>query len=126
MDEETQRSRRATLISRTFVLLQFHEDCHPGERSATILRLRTDNPKESIEQLSARLSEQVGTPITPTSFRKALQHARHRFLDSLLGVIRADRPGLTPKQLQAEIESLGFGRFGKGRGLDDEGPDEDG
>jgi hypothetical protein len=126
MDEETRRSRRETLISRAFVLLQFHEDCDPEDRSAIFLRLRMANPKESIAHLSTRLSEQVGTPITPAAFRRALQQARHRFLDCLLGVIRSDRPGLTAKQLQAEIESLGFGRFGKGPGRDDEEPDKDG
>src|SRR4051812_13128811 len=64
---------REAVVKRVWSRLDTFEANTPKNRYSTVLRLRVNNPKASIEEIAARLGEQLKTPVTPEAFRKTLQ-----------------------------------------------------
>src|SRR3954449_778296 len=83
-DADYDRVWREVVIKRAMSRLETYEVNTPKNRYHTVLQLRRSNPKAPIEELSARLSEDLGTTITPEAFRKTLQRARTKFLELLI------------------------------------------
>jgi RNA polymerase sigma-70 factor (ECF subfamily) len=110
-DAEYDRVWREAIIRRVWSRLDSYEACTPKNRYAKVLHLRVNHPDASIEEIAERLSEQVGTPITPEAFRKTLQRARGKFLELLIEELRATIHPATTEDIEAEIFDLGLGNL---------------
>ncbi|WP_435007462.1 RNA polymerase sigma factor [Tundrisphaera lichenicola] len=100
---------REAVLKRALTRLETYESQTTKNRYATVLNLRRDYPKESIETIARKLSEQVGTTITPESFRKTLQRARNKFFELLIQELRETIHPSTDDDIEDEIQALGLG-----------------
>jgi RNA polymerase sigma-70 factor (ECF subfamily) len=71
-----------------------------------VLRVRVEEPYLPSPEMSARLTEQFGRPMTPEYVRKALQRARAGFADALLACVAESLPDAGEDELEAELRAL--------------------
>lgn len=103
---------REAVVKRVWSRLETYEASTPKNRYATVLHLRVASPKgTSSEELAARLSERIGTRVTPDAFRKILQRARAKFLELLIQELRETIHPATPEDIEVEINDLGLGHL---------------
>ena len=102
---------REAVMKRVWSRLEMYEVSTPNNRYSKVLRLRTTNPKASIEVLATRLSEQIQSQVTPEAFRKTLQRARTKFLELLVLELRETIHPAEPEDIEAEIHDLGLGNL---------------
>jgi RNA polymerase sigma-70 factor (ECF subfamily) len=110
-DEEFDHVWRKVVIDRVIGRLETYEVSTPKNRYATVLHLRLDSPDAPIEDLAQRLSQQVGTKVSPEAFRKTLQRARAKFVELLIQELRETIHPAEPDDIEAEIFDLGLGNF---------------
>jgi RNA polymerase sigma factor (sigma-70 family) len=110
-DVEYDRVWREAIIRRVWSRLDTFEATTPKNRYASVLHLRVENPHAPIEDLSERLSQQIGSKISPEAFRKTLQRARAKFLELLIEELRVTIHPATPADIEAEIFDLGLGNL---------------
>src|SRR5262245_28035579 len=108
-DEDFDRVGREAVINRVWSRLETYEATTPKNRYATVLQLRRDHPKASIEEIAEKLSAITHAPVRPEAFRKNLQRARAKFIELLILELRETiRSGRT-EDVEAEIYDLGLG-----------------
>ena len=110
-DLEYDRVWREAVIKRVWSRLETYEASTPKNRYATVLHLRVASPKASIDEIAARLGQQLGTRVSPEAFRKTLQRARGKFLELLVQELRETIHPATPEDIEAEIFDLGLGHI---------------
>jgi RNA polymerase sigma-70 factor (ECF subfamily) len=110
-DADYDRVWREVVIKRAMARLETYEINTPKNRYHSVLQLRRTHPKAPIEDLSSRLSEQIGTPVSPEAFRKTLQRARTKFLELLIQELRETIHPSEPEDVEAEIFDLGLGHL---------------
>jgi len=110
-DDEYDQVWREAIINRVLARLDTYEANTLKNRYATVLRLRIDHPKESIEELAQRLTGRIGTGVTPEAFRKTLQRARSKFCELLKLELRETIHPAGPEDIEAEINDLGLGQL---------------
>jgi RNA polymerase sigma factor (sigma-70 family) len=110
-DEDFDRVWRETVISRVWSRLETYQASTPKNRYATVLQLRRDFPKASIEEIAAKLGVMIRTQVTPEAFRKNLQRARAKFIDLLVQELRETIHPTSNDDVEAEIFDLGLGRL---------------
>lgn len=108
-DLEFDRVWRRAVINRAFLRLATYEVTTPKNKYHTVLRLRQENPKASIDELARRLGEQTGTAVTSEAFRKTLQRARFKYFELLKQELRDTIHPAGPEEIEAEIFDLGLG-----------------
>jgi len=102
---------REAVLKRALLRLETYEASTPNNRYATVLRLRRDYPKQSIDSIVQKLAEQTGVKVTPESFRKTLQRARAKFFDLLIQELRETVHPATEQDIEDEIQALGLGQL---------------
>jgi RNA polymerase sigma factor (sigma-70 family) len=110
-DEDFDRVWREAVINRVWSRLETYQATTPKNRYATVLQLRRDFPKASIEEISEKLSEIIRTPIRPEAFRKNLQRARAKFIELLIQELRETIRSSRNEDIEAEIFDLGLGHL---------------
>jgi RNA polymerase sigma-70 factor (ECF subfamily) len=110
-DEDFDRLWREAVINRVWARLETYQASTPKNRYATVLQLRRDFPKASIDEIAARLGERTRSPITPEAFRKNLQRARAKFIELLVLELRETIHPTSPDAIEAEIFDLGLGHL---------------
>jgi RNA polymerase sigma-70 factor (ECF subfamily) len=80
-----------------------------------VLNLKMENPDVPIEDLSRRLSQQIGCRVTPEAFRKTLQRARMKFRELLYQELKETIHPAEPEDIEAEILDLGLGHLFRNR-----------
>lgn len=110
-DADYDRVWREAVIKRVWTRLESYESSTAKNRYATVLHLRVENPKASIDEIAIRLSEQTRSPITPEAFRKTLQRARGKFLELLVTELRETIHPSNMEDIEAEIFDLGLGHL---------------
>jgi RNA polymerase sigma-70 factor (ECF subfamily) len=108
-DEDFDRVWRDVVLNRVWSRLETYQAQTPKNRYASVLQLRRDYPKASIEEIAERLSELTGSPVTPEAFRKNLQRARAKFIDLLILELRETIHPTNNEDVEAEIFDLGLG-----------------
>jgi RNA polymerase sigma-70 factor (ECF subfamily) len=75
-----------------------------------VLRLRTEQPELSSQELLERLNTQLAPtpPLTSAGMRKILQRAREQFTDLLVEEVARSLGAPSPDELEQEIIDLGF------------------
>jgi RNA polymerase sigma factor (sigma-70 family) len=110
-DADYDRVWREAVIKRVWSRLETYEAGTPKNRYASVLHLRVNNPKASIDEISQRLSQQTEMRITPEAFRKTLQRARGKFLELLIQELRETIHPANLEDIEAEIFDLGLGHL---------------
>jgi RNA polymerase sigma factor (sigma-70 family) len=110
-DADYDRVWREAVLKRALSRLETYELKTPKNRYATVLALRRDNQGKSIEEIATKLSERVGTKITPESFRKTLQRARGKYFELLIQELRDTIHPATDDDIEEEIKALGLGQY---------------
>lgn len=110
-DEDFDRVWREAVINRVWSRLETYQATTPKNRYATVLQLRRDFPKASIEEIAEKLSEIIRTPIRPEVFRKNLQRARAKFIELLIQELRETIRSSRNEDIEAEIFDLGLGHL---------------
>ncbi len=110
-DEDFDRVWREAVINRVWSRLETYQATTPKNRYATVLQLRRDFPKASIEEIAEKLSEIIRTPIRPEAFRKNLQRARAKFIELLIQELRETIRSSRNEDIEAEIFDLGLGHL---------------
>jgi RNA polymerase sigma-70 factor (ECF subfamily) len=100
-------SWREELLDRTWRVLDDFET-RTGQPYHTLLRVRTEQPLLSSEELAGQLGPRLGKAYTIDGVRKALQRARDKFTDLLLEEVvqSLGQPG--GEQLEEELVDLGL------------------
>lgn len=101
-------SWRQRVLDLVWNALEQQERNRRGSVAYTLLKLRTDYPEESSEQLAARLAEKLGKPVRADALRQALHRARLQFADLLIAEVAKGLDGPTPEKIDEELASLGL------------------
>jgi RNA polymerase sigma-70 factor (ECF subfamily) len=110
-DEDFDRVWREAVINRVWSRLETYQAATPKNRYASVLQLRRDYPKASIEEIASKLGEMTRTTVTPEAFRKNLQRARAKFIDLLVLELRETIHATSTEDVEAEIFDLGLGHL---------------
>lgn len=76
-----------------------------------VLLLRIENPDMPSPEMAARLSEQLGKPVTPENVRKSLQRAHAKFAELMLDQVAESLGEPTDDDLEAELQALDLLRY---------------
>jgi RNA polymerase sigma-70 factor (ECF subfamily) len=104
--EWTQQWRKAVL-DHTWNRLLAEEGGKPGP-AYHALKLKTEYPDASSEELAERLSMKTGTTVRADNCRQILKRARTRFAAHLLDEVRAGLDSESEERLQEELAALGL------------------
>ncbi len=110
-DADYDRVWREVVIKRVLSRLETFEIQTAKNRYATVLNLRLKEPDASIEELTEKLSTQLGVTVSPEAFRKTLQRARAKFLELLILELKETIHPASPEDIEAEIYDLGLGHW---------------
>jgi RNA polymerase sigma-70 factor (ECF subfamily) len=110
-DYDFDRVWREAVIKRVWSRLETYQAATPKNRYATVLQLRRDFPKASIDEIAAKLGEMIKTQVTPEAFRKNLQRARAKFIELLVQELRETIHPTSTEDVEAEIFDLGLGHL---------------
>ena len=110
-DEDFDRVWREAVINRVWSRLETYQATTPKNRYATVLQLRRDFPKASIDEIAEKLGEITRTQVTPEAFRKNLQRARAKFIELLVQELRETIHPTSNEAIEAEIFDLGLGHL---------------
>ena len=110
-DEDEQRwlsQWRESVLDLAWRSLEQYENTRPGSVAYTVLRLRSDYPDDSSEQLAERLSQAVGRPVRSDACRQRLHRARSQFADLLIAEVARGLNDPTPERIEEELAALGL------------------
>jgi RNA polymerase sigma-70 factor (ECF subfamily) len=110
-DADFDRVWREAVINRVWSRLETYQASTPKNRYATVLQLRRDFPKASIDEIAVKLGEVTRTEVSPEAFRKNLQRARAKFIDLLVLELRETIHPAGIEDIEAEIFDLGLGHL---------------
>jgi RNA polymerase sigma factor (sigma-70 family) len=99
-------SWQKTILDHTWGALKDFEKANPKNPAHTLLRLRTDFPDDTSEQLAEKLSKKTGSAIRPDACRQTLRRARLKFAELLVEEIRLGLDDPTPARVQEELAAL--------------------
>lgn len=97
---------RKTVLDNAWSAVKASEETSEDRRTYAVLRLRTDFPDETSEQLAERLTAQWGVPVRADGFRQMLRRARHRFAAAVLADVQAGLEDASAERLQEELSAL--------------------
>lgn len=111
-DEERRESEwiqlwRRSVLDHTWNRMLADDGGKPGT-AWHALKLRTELPDATSEDLASRLSLRIGTEIRADNYRQILKRARQRFVAHLLDEIRAGLDTESEDRLQEELAALGL------------------
>jgi RNA polymerase sigma factor (sigma-70 family) len=108
-DEDFDRVWRDAVLDRVWSRLETYQATTPKNRYATVLQLRRDHPKASIDEIAERLARDTGQPMSQEAFRKNLQRARAKFIELLIQELKETIHPTNNEDVEAEIFDLGLG-----------------
>jgi RNA polymerase sigma factor (sigma-70 family) len=96
------------VLSLAWRRLEEYQENNYGSNAHTILKLRTDFPDDSSEELAQRLGELLRKPIRADQARQQLRRARVRFAEFLVEEVADMLDSPTPQRIEEELSSLGL------------------
>jgi RNA polymerase sigma-70 factor (ECF subfamily) len=103
-------SWKKDLLERAWRLLLELEE-KSGLPYYTVLRLRVDHPDLRSQKLAERLSSVLGRTITAGAFRQSVQRARAKYVNFLIGEVKASLQDPTAENVEEELGDLGLLEF---------------
>jgi RNA polymerase sigma factor (sigma-70 family) len=95
-----------TVLDHAWAALREVERQNPAQAAHTLLKLRTQFPDETSEELAARLSQALGGPVRADTCRQMLRRARLRFAQLLITEIEVGLESPTPERVEEELAAL--------------------
>ena len=108
LDELWTKECRDLFLSNAWKNLEEWEAANPGSVAFTLLRLRSQYPDDSSDQVAQRLSEEKGKTYNSENTRQQLRRARVRFAEYLVTEIADGLGDPTPENLKEELVLLGL------------------
>jgi RNA polymerase sigma-70 factor (ECF subfamily) len=108
-DEDFDRVWRDAVLNRVWSRLETYQATTPKNRYASVLQLRRDHPKASIDEIAELLARETGQPMSQEAFRKNLQRARAKFIELLILELKETIHPTNNEDVEAEIFDLGLG-----------------
>src|SRR4051794_5940964 len=108
-DEDFNRVWRDAVLNRVWSRLETYQAVTPKNRYASVLALRREYPKASIDDIAVLLGQETGQAMSPEAFRKNLQRARAKFIELLIQELRETIHPTNNEDVEAEIYDLGLG-----------------
>jgi hypothetical protein len=96
------------ILEHAWAALAQFESRNPGNPAHTLLRLRTDCPDDSSEQLAEKLREKTGTPVRADAYRQMLRRARLRFAEAIVTEIGIGLADPSPVRVAEELAAIGL------------------
>jgi DNA-directed RNA polymerase specialized sigma24 family protein len=107
-EEAWQTAWQGTVVDHVWSILEEDERAEKGVPAFTVLKLRTEYPDESSDQLAERLSRQMGTTIRPDAWRQMLRRARVKFAEALVEEVRVGLDDPSSGSVQEELAAMGL------------------
>jgi RNA polymerase sigma factor (sigma-70 family) len=95
-----------TILDHVWAALKEVEKANPKNPAHALLRLRTEFPDLTSEQLAEKLSAKIGTPVRPDTCRQMLRRARLKFAELLVEEIRLGLDDPSPARVEEELTAL--------------------
>jgi RNA polymerase sigma-70 factor (ECF subfamily) len=99
---------RQSVLDLAWKDLEQQERTRPTSACHTLLRLRTDYPDDTSEQLAERFSRAAGQTVRADAVRQKLRRARLQFADLLIAEIAKGLHDPTPEKIEDELIALGL------------------
>ncbi|TWT57508.1 RNA polymerase sigma factor [Thalassoglobus neptunius] len=96
------------VLDLTWNRLEDYQKTHPGSIAYTVLKLRTDFPDETSDELAARLSEKIGKTARADQTRQQLRRARVRFAEFLVAEVMDGIEVASQERIEDELIQLGL------------------
>lgn len=100
-DQKWFESWRDELLARAWQLLSETHSVY-----YTVLRLKSENPKLTSDELSQQAAEQTQQPMSPENYRKILSRAREQFANHLMDEVAGSLDQPTAESIEAELIDL--------------------
>ena len=97
---------RKTVLDHAWAAIKTAEESNSAGHPHTILRLRTEHPEETSDQLAERLAAKLGTPMRADAARQMLHRARRRFAEAVIADVRGSLDDASPERLNDELAAL--------------------
>jgi RNA polymerase sigma-70 factor (ECF subfamily) len=107
-DDAWQTAWQGTVVEHVWDILEEDERKEKGVPAFTVLKMRTQYPDESSDQLAERLSLQMGTTIRPDAWRQMLRRARVKFAEALVEEVRIGLDDPSSASVQEELAAMGL------------------
>lgn len=108
LDAEWTDQWRENVMGIVWEQLKCWEHSQTASYPYTILKLRSDYPNDTSQELAARFSEATGHEVKSDTTRQQLRRARVRFVEMLIAEIANGLPEATPENLKNELIDLGL------------------
>jgi len=108
VDDRWDEAWRTNVLDLAWGSLKDYEETHTGSIAHTILKLRTDHPDDTSEQLAEKLGKVTGRPVKPEAVRQQLRRSRVRFAELLVTEIANGLESSDPDRVQDELIALGL------------------
>ncbi len=99
-------SWQKTVLDHVWASLKDAEKAHPKNPAHTILKLRTDFPDDTSEQLAEKLSAKVGAPVRADAGRQMLRRSRLKFAELLIEEVSLGLDDPAPGRVEEELAAL--------------------
>ncbi len=107
-DQEWLAAWQKTVLDQALNGCRDTEPGKSGSQAYLLLKLRTDFPDATSDQLAEKLGAKLGTIIKPDAFRQMLRRARLKFAQSLIREIENGLDEETPQRVLEELAALGL------------------
>ncbi len=108
LDDMWAKSWRENLLRIAWAKLKEFETNQPNSSAYRVLRLRTEFPGASSQELAGRLSEEIGRRVAADTLRQQLRRARVRFAEFLVEEIADGLVQPSADLVQDELINLGL------------------
>ncbi len=105
-DDPWLASWQKTVLDHTWAELREFERDNPKNPAHTLLRLRTEFPDATSDELAAKLGQRTGTPIRADACRQVLRRARLKFAEFLIDEVRLGLDDPSPMRVEEELGAL--------------------
>ncbi|WP_417848882.1 RNA polymerase sigma factor [Thalassoglobus sp.] len=99
---------RQQLLELAWNQLQEHQNNHQGSVAYIILKLRTEDPDASSNELAERLGQKIGKTVRADQARQQLRRARVRFAEFLVAEVADGIEVTSPDRIEEELGALGL------------------
>lgn len=107
-EEAWQTAWQGTVVEHVWDMLEEEERQEKGVPAFTVLKLRTQYPDESSDQLAERISQQMGTSIRPDAWRQMLRRSRIKFAEALVEEVRMGLDDPSAASVEEELAAMGL------------------
>lgn len=94
------------VLDHVWAALRAADQANPKNSAHTLLKLRTDFPDDTSDQLAEKLSVQTGVPVRADACRQMLRRARLKFAELLIEEVTLGLDDPSPARVEEELAAL--------------------